>query len=69
MENFEFQIWCSCGQILLSEVGDGFVVMPDQKRVWLRRKSDAVRCESCARKYQLAELQESVNLGQSLPNP
>jgi hypothetical protein len=58
METFESRIWCTCGQLLLSQIGDGFVVTMDERRVWMRRKTDAFKCGACARRYELGDLAE-----------
>ena len=48
--------WCSCGLLIASGVGDGFVITPEGKILWMRRRSDTFSCTDCGRTYGLMEL-------------
>jgi hypothetical protein len=58
MDMYAPQIWCSCGQLILSEIGDGFVVTPDRRQVWMRRRTDAFKCDGCGHRYDFFDLQQ-----------
>ena len=51
---------CICGRHLIEEVGDGYVLTPDQEKKWMRRRTDAMACPACGRKYGLEDLKGLV---------
>lgn len=53
-------VWCTCGEIVLASLGDGFVITIDRERRWMRRRSDFIECRNCRRRYVFSDLQELV---------
>lgn len=49
-------VLCSCGTPVVSGVGEGFVVTPENERRWMRRRSDFFTCAGCSRRWIFAEL-------------
>ena len=47
---------CSCGADILSNVGQGFIITPEHRVVWMRRRRDTYTCQDCGRMYELSEL-------------
>lgn len=54
-------IWCSCGELIAEEVGDGFLVINRDEKRWMRRRADRIRCPSCAAIFDLGELTQLVS--------
>lgn len=52
--------FCICGAHLVDEVGDGYVLTPDQQRRWMRRRTDAIGCGACGRRYTIEDLRSMV---------
>jgi hypothetical protein len=51
---------CSCGADILSNVGQGFIITPEHRSVWMRRRSDTYSCPDCGRMYEMNELMAVV---------
>lgn len=51
-------VFCVCGEPIISLVGDGFVVTPNEEQKWLRRRSDSLACPACARRFVFDELKD-----------
>jgi hypothetical protein len=47
---------CSCGQLILAEVGEGWVLTSDGNRRWMRRRSDFFQCPACGARYSLPQI-------------
>ena len=51
---------CSCGAVILTKVGQDFIITPERRIVWMRRRSDTYSCLDCGRMYDFAELMAVV---------
>lgn len=49
---------CTCGKLLLADVGVGFVVMPEGHHRWMRRRSDTLICAFCGVRYTISDLKD-----------
>ena len=47
---------CLCGELIINEIGEGFVVTVDDEQRWMRRRSDSFVCQGCRRTYVLNTL-------------
>ena len=58
---------CRCGQALVSEIGQGYIVTAALEFLWLRRRSDALVCETCGASYDLKDLTAMSSSGSRVP--
>ena len=58
-------IWCSCGELIIDEIGDGFVITPKADRKWLRRRSDYFQCPHCERRFVFEDLKQLTHTAPS----
>lgn len=59
----QHMVWCTCGEIILAFVGEGFVITLDDERRWMRRRSDLFYCHSCGRRHALSDLKDLALAG------
>lgn len=60
---------CSCGASLFSEVGAGFIISPEEKLLWMRRRSDSLVCSGCGQRYLLTALVQLVDAAEVREEP
>jgi len=54
-------IWCSCGELIAEDLGEGYLVMKDEGRRWMRRRADRVSCPNCNTTFDFRELSGLVS--------